>query len=209
MKLSYLGIAGFAAAALAFTLPAFASTAFTVTGIVDVQLTKSVVNITASKASSGVSDETFNKNIPYTVSKSTVYYKYVKDKNNKPVLVKTSLSAVRLGQEVVVKGVKSSDTYKVSSLTINDQSFLITGTVSNVNKKNSEITVSVKTSTYKNKTLKGTDITTTYTSKTVCKQDGKEIGCSEIDSDSQKITVEGGITGTGNTYELLKVTNKK
>jgi hypothetical protein len=125
------------------------------------------------------------------------------------VRVKTSLSAVRFGQEVVVKGVKSGDTYKVSELTINDRSFLITGTVSDVNKDNKEIKVSVKTSTYKNNNLKGTDITTVYDSKTICKEDGKEIGCSEIDSDSQKITVEGGVTGTDNTYQLTKVTNKK
>jgi hypothetical protein len=205
MKLSYLGIAGVGALALAFSFPAFAATAFTVTGIVDVALTKSVVNITATKVSSSIEDEVdIGENLPYTVSKTTKYYKYV---NNK--LVRTSLGAVRMGQEVVVKGSKVGDTFKVSSLTINNRSFVITGTVSEVDESNSTIKVSVKTSSYKQPNLKGTDVTMTYSSKTVCKESGDEIGCSEIDADGQKITVKGGVTGTENTYELLEVINKK
>lgn len=205
MKLSYIGIAGVAVAALAFSFPAFAATAFTVTGIVDKSLTKTVVNVTATKVSTSIEDEVkVGDNTPYTVSKTTKYYKYVNKK-----LVKTGIGNVRMGQEVVVKGSKVGGTFKVSSLTINDRSFKITGTVSDVDKPNKTIKVSVKTSTYKQSNLKGTDVTMTYSSKTVCKESGKEIGCSEIDADSQKITVEGGVTGTGNTYELLKVTNKK
>ncbi len=205
MKLSYLGIAGVSALALAFSFPAFAATSFTVTGIVDVALTKSVVNVTATKVSSSIEDEvSVGDNLPYSVSKTTKFYKYVNKK-----LVKTGIGNVRMGQEVVVKGTKSGDTFKVASLTINDRSFLITGTVSDVDKDAKEIKVSVKTSTYKQANLKGTDVTMTYNSKTVCKESGKEIGCSEIDADSQKITVEGGVTGTENLYELTKVTNKK
>lgn len=204
MKLSYIGIAGVGALALAFSIPAFAATSFVVTGIVDEQLTKSVVNITATKSSESVRDEVMGENLPYSVSKTTKYYKYVNKK-----LVKTSLSAVRMGQEVVVKGTKSGDTFKVSSLTINDRTFLITGTVSDVDKDNHRIKVSVKTSTYKSPNYKNTDVTMTYSSRTVCKESGKEIGCSEIDSDGQKITVEGGVTGIENKFELTKVTNKK
>lgn len=199
------GVAGIATLLLALIAsPSHAATAFTVTGIIDIKLTKSVANITATKASSDVYDEVFNKNIPYSLSKSTVYYRYVNKK-----LAKTGIGNVRMGQEVVVKGTKVGGTYKVTSLTINDRTFKITGTVSEVNKTNKTITVGVKTSTYKQPNIKGTDVTMTYSSKTVCVESGKEIGCSEIDADGQKITVEGGVTGTENTYELLKVTNKK
>lgn len=208
MKLSYLGIAGFVAAAFAFTTPAFASTAFTATGIVDVQLTKSVVNITATKASSSISDEVLNENIPYTVSKTTTYWKYGKDKHNKVVLMKTSWSAVRFGQEVVVQGVKSGDTFKVSKLIINDRSFSIMGTVSDVDHDNNQFSVLVKTSTYKQAGIKNTYITIKYTSTTKCLESGKEIGCSDITNDSQKIRVDGGVTGTDNTYNAIKVWNK-
>lgn len=205
MKLSYLGIAGVGALALAFSIPAFAATSFTVTGIVDKALTKTVVNITATKVSTSIEDEVkVGDNTPYTVSKTTKYYKYVNKK-----LVKTGIGSVRMGQEVVVKGSKVGGTFKVTSLTINDRSFKITGTVSEVVKTSNTIKVGVKTSTYKQANIKGTDVTMTYSSKTVCMESGKEIGCSEIDADGQKITVEGGVTGTGNTYELLKVTNKK
>jgi len=205
MKLSYLSIAGAGAVALAFSLPAFAATSFTVTGIVDVALTKSVVNVTATKVSSSIEDEvTVGDNLPYSLSKTTKYYRYVNKK-----LAKTGIGNLRMGQEVVVKGKKVGDTFKVESLTINDRNFLITGTVSDVDEDNHIIKVSVKTSTYKQANLKGTDVEMVYTSKTVCKESGDEIGCSDIDSDGQKITVEGGVTGTENTYELLKVINKK
>lgn len=199
------GVAGIATLLLAYAIvPAYAATAFTVTGIIDIKLTKSVANITATKASTDVYDEVFGKNIPYSLSKDTKYYRYVNKK-----LAKTGIGNVRMGQEVVVKGTKVGGTFKVTSLTINDRSFKITGTVSSVDKTNKTITVGVKTSTYKQPNIKGTDVVMTYTSKTVCMESGKEIGCSEIDADGQKITVEGGVTGTENTYELLKVTNKK
>ncbi len=205
MKLSYIGIAGVAAMALAFSFPAFAATSFTVTGIVDVALTKSVVNVTATKVSTSIEDEvSVGENIPYSLSKTTTYYKYVNKK-----LVKTGIGNVRMGQEVVVKGTKVGDTFKVTSLTINDRSFVITGTVSQVDEGNKTITVGVKTSSYKQANLKGTDVTMTYSSKTVCLESGDEIGCSDIDADGQKITVHGGVTGTENTYELTKVINKK
>ncbi len=200
------GVAGIATLLLALVAsPSHAATAFTVTGIIDVKLTKSVVNITATKASADVYDEVFNKNIPYSIStKTTTFYRYVNKK-----LAKTGIGNVRMGQEVVVKGTKVGGTYKVTSLTINDRTFKITGTVSEVSDANKTIKVGVKTSTYKQANIKGTDVTMTYSSKTVCIEDGKEIGCSDIDADGQKITVEGGVTGTENTYELLKVTNKK
>lgn len=199
------GVAGIATLLLALIAsPSQAAPAFTVTGIIDIKLTKSVVNITATKASADVYDEVFNKNIPYSLSKDTKYFRYVNKK-----LAKTGVGNVRMGQEVVVKGTKVGGTYKVSSLTINDRTFKITGTVSQVDKDNKTITIGVKTSTYKQPNIKGTDVTMTYSSKTICKEDGDEIGCSDIDADGQKITVEGGVTGTENTYELLKVTNKK
>lgn len=200
------GVAGIATLLLAFAFsPAYAGTAFTVTGIIDVNLTKSVVNITATKASASVHDEVFGKNIPYSISnKTTMFYRYVNKK-----LTKTGIGNVRMGQEVVVKGTKVGGTFKVTSLTINDRTFKITGTVSQVDDGNRTITVGIKTSTYKQPNIKGTDVTMIYSSKTVCMEDGKEIGCSDIDADGQKITVEGGVTGTENTYELLKVTNKK
>jgi hypothetical protein len=200
------GAAGIATLLLAFAFSfAHAATAFTVTGIIDVKLTKTVANITATKASADVYDEVFGKNIPYSISaKNTAFYRYVNKK-----LAKTGIGTVRMGQEVVVKGTKVGGTFKVTSLTINDRSFKITGTVSEVNKDNKTITIGVKTSTYKQKNLKGTDIVTTYSSKTVCMEDGSEIGCSEIDADGQKITVEGGVSGVENVYNLTKVTNKK
>lgn len=205
MKLSYIGIAGVAALALAFSLPALAATSFVVTGIVDVKLTKSVVNVTATKVSSSIADEVeIGENLPYSLSKSTKYYKYVNKK-----LTKTGIGSLRMGQEVVVKGTKVGDTFKVSSLTINDRSFVITGTISSINKDNKEITVGVKTSSYKQANLKGTDVTMTYSSSTKCIESGKEIGCSEIDADGQKMTMQGGVTGTDNKYELTKVINKK
>ena len=199
------GVAGIATLLLALVVSqGQAATAFVVTGIIDVKLTKSVVNITATKASADVHDEVFGKNIPYSLSKSTKYYRYVNKK-----LAKTGIGNVRMGQEVVVKGTKVGGTYKVTSLTINDRTFKITGTVSDTDDANNTIKVGVKTSTYKQPNIKGTDVTMTYSSKTVCLESGKEIGCSEIDADGQKITVEGGVTGTENTYELLKETNKK
>lgn len=204
MKLSYVGIAGISALVLALSFPVFAATPFTVTGIVDVRLTNKLVYVTATKASSEVKDEVLNKNIPYSISKSTVFYKYV---NNK--LTKVGAGTVKLGQEVVVKGSKVGSTYKVTSLTINDRNFVITGIISDVDKTNNQIKVAVKTSSYKQSALKGTDVITTYSAKTVCKEGGNEIGCSTIDADGQKITLKGGVIGTENKYVLLEVINKK
>lgn len=206
MKLSYIGIASVAALALAFAFistPAEAATSFTVRGIADKTLTKSAIYITSTYASASIKDDVIDKNIGYSLSSSTKYYKYVNKKK-----VPTSWSSVRLGHEVVAKGNVVSGSYKVTELTINDRSFSIVGKVSDVTTSSNTIKVNVSTSTYKQPNIKGKDVAMTYSSKTVCMQAGSEIGCSEILSDGQKIKVEGGVTGTGNTYELLKVWNK-
>lgn len=206
MKLSYLGIAGVVALALAVGLISSktqAATPFVVRGIADVKLTKSAIYVTSTYASTNLRDDVLQKNIGYSLSSSTKYYKYVNRKK-----VRTSHSAVRLGHEVVLKGNVVSGSYKVTELTINDRSFSITGTVNDVNKDAKTIKVTVKTSTYKQPNIKDKNITMTYNSKTVCMQGGKEIGCSEIDGNGQKIKVEGGVVGVNDSYELTKVWNK-
>lgn len=207
MKLSYLGIAGVIALAFAVGLishSAKAANTFVVRGIADVKLTNSAIYVTSTYASpSNIREDVLQKNIGYSLSSSTKYYKYVNKKK-----VRTSHSAVRLGHEVVLKGNVVSGSYKVTELTINDRTFSITGTVNDVDKDAKTIKVTVKTSTYKQPNIKGKNITMKYNSKTVCMQAGSEIGCSEIDGESQKIKMEGGVVGVSDSYELTKVWNK-
>lgn len=197
------GVAGVMALALAIASPtAHAATAYTVRGIVDVKASTSKINVTATYATSDVKDEVFEKNITYTLKNTAgvkaIIYKAVGKKR-----IQSSPSAIRLGQEVVVKGKKSGTTFFVDSVTINDRSFTITGEVSDRNTANSTISVLVKTSTYKQAGIKGTYVVMKYTKDTVCKYKTGEIGCSEIEVNSQKIRVTGGVTGTDNSYVLL------
>lgn len=207
MKLSHLGITGFAALVLAcgvfISHRVDAANTFVVRGIADVKLTKSAIYITPTYASpANVREDILNENTGFSLSGATKYYKYV---NKKKVL--TSWNSVRLGQEVVVKGTTSGGSYKVTELTINDRTFSITGTVNDVNEDTNMIKVTVKTSTYKQPNIKNKNIPMYYSSRTKCVESGKEIGCSEILSEGQKIKVEGGVTGVHNKYELLNVWN--
>lgn len=199
-----VGAAGVATLLLALvsSLSAQASTAFTVRGIVDVKATTKTINVTATYATADIKDEVFEKNISYSLKnvkgEPAKVYKWVEKK-----LLTSSPVALRLGQEVVVKGKKSGTTFFADTVTINDRSFTITGEVREINKTNETITILISTSTYKQAGIKGTDIVMKYNSKTICKYKTSEIGCTEIESNNQKINVTGGVTGTENTYVLL------
>lgn len=179
-----------------------ASTVFTVRGIVDVKATTRSINVTASYATDDIKDEVFEKNITYTLkNEHGVPAKVYQWKGKK--LLPSSANALRLGQEVVIKGKKSGTTFFVDWVKINDRSFTIKGEVREINKTNETITILVDTSTYKQGGIHNTDVVMKYNSKTVCKYKTSEIGCSEIESNNQKIKVTGGVTGTENTYVLL------
>ncbi|OGY36653.1 MAG: hypothetical protein A3E36_04475 [Candidatus Andersenbacteria bacterium RIFCSPHIGHO2_12_FULL_45_11b] len=207
MKLSGItigGAIGMLLLAIALASPAHASPSFVVRGIVDVKApTKDAVYVTGTYASNqDTTDYSLNKNIAFKISKATVQ-KYLNRK-----LVTTNWHNIKFGQEVVMFGTGENGTYTVTRLVINDRSFNITGTVSSTNHGSNQFQVLVKTSSYKQGTIKNTHVTIHYTSKTKCTQSGKEIGCSDIANDGQKIKVAGGVTGVTDTYDATTVWNK-
>ncbi|HSX24916.1 MAG TPA: hypothetical protein VLG69_03040 [Candidatus Andersenbacteria bacterium] len=207
MKLSGITIGGSLCAmllVLGFVSSTHASSSFVVRGIVDVTApTKDAVYVTGTYASNqDTTDEALDKNIAYKTSKATVQ-KYV---NNK--LVATTWKSIKFGQEVVLFGTGESGSYTVNRIVINDRTFSIIGTVATTNHDNDQFQVLVKTSSYKPLTYKNTYVTIHYSSTTKCMEAGKEIGCSDIASDGQKIHVIGGLTGTSNQFDATKVWNK-
>lgn len=207
MKLSGIAIGGVMSAMLlvvALASPAHASPSFTVKGIVDVIApTKDAVYVTGTYASNqDTIDETLDKNIAYKISKATVQ-KYVNKK-----LVTTNWKSLKFGQEVVLFGTGEGGSYTVTRVVINDRTFSLTGTVASTDHDNDKFQVLVKTSSYKQSSYKNTYVTIHYSSTTKCLQSGKEIGCSDISNDGQKIRVDGGLTGVNNQYDATKVWNK-
>ena len=207
MKLSGIAIGGVMSAMLlvvALASPAHADSTFTVRGIVDVTApTKDAVYVTGTYASNqDTTDYSLDKNIAFKISKATVQ-KYVNKK-----LVTTNYKALKFGQEVVLFGKGGSGTYTVSRVVINDRTFSITGTVADTDHDNNQFKVFVKTSSYKQSSLKNTYLTITYNSSTKCLQSGKEIGCSDIANDGQKIRIDGSLSGTDPQYDAITVWNK-
>ncbi|MCE9643477.1 MAG: hypothetical protein K8Q97_04175 [Candidatus Andersenbacteria bacterium] len=207
MKLSGIAIGGalsIIALVAAFVSTTHASSSFVVKGIVDVTApTKDAVYVTGTYASNqDTIDYGLDKNIAYKISKAKIQ-KYVNGK-----LVTTNYKAIKFGQEVVMFGTGSDKSYTVTRLVINDRVFSMTGTVASTDHDNDKFKVLVKTSSYKQSVLKNTYVTITYNSSTKCLQSGKEIGCSDIANDGQKIRVDGSLSGTDNQYNAIKVWNK-
>ncbi len=207
MKLSGIAIGGVMSAMLlvvALASPAHASPSFVVKGIVDVTApTKDAIYVTGTYASTqDTIDYALNKNIAYKISKATVQ-KYL-NRN----LVTTNWHNIKFGQEVVLFGTGGTGTYTVTRVVINDRTFNITGTVASTNHDSNQFRVLVKTSSFKQSTIKNTYVTIHYDSHTKCIESGKEIGCSDIANDGQKIKVTGGVTGVTDTYDATKVWNK-
>ncbi|MCE9643476.1 MAG: hypothetical protein K8Q97_04170 [Candidatus Andersenbacteria bacterium] len=201
MKLRFLslGFVGFAAFAIALAAPAFADTnyPFTLRGVTDVKApTKSLVYVTVTAGSSKAFGEVKNQNIAYSISTAKVYG-YVNG-----VKRLESWKQLKLGQEVVMKGKKVGNTFKVSELTINDRTFEIIGKVTDVNTDDKTISVNVMTSTYREKGIKSTEIKMEYTPSTVCKRLGSTVGCDTVDVKHQVIRAKGEVTGVDQVYTL-------
>jgi hypothetical protein len=197
---SRIGTLGVATLALVFALPAAASDySFVIRGVVDVSVNTKVVNVTATKSSAKAVAETESKNIGYSISKAKVY-KYVNG-----VRRLASKSAIKLGDEVVLKGKKVGGTFRVDELTINTRTFEMVGRVREIDTVLNTITIQVVHSTYREKGLKGTKLKLTYNDDTVCKRLGSTVGCSTIDISDNIIKVKGGVSGTNQVYDLSAV----
>lgn len=198
------GMLGIALLVIGFASPAHANSSFTVKGIIDVVApTKDAIYVTGTYASNqDTTDYSLDKNIAFKISKAKIQ-KYVNKK-----LVTTNYKSLKFGQEVVLFGTGGSGTYTVTRVVINDRTFSITGTVADTMHDNDQFKVLVKTSTYKQSNLKNTYVTMTYNSSTKCLQSGKEIGCSDIANDGQKIRIDGSLSGTDVQYDAIKVWNK-
>ena len=195
-----VGIAGVAALLLGFALPTYAADyPFTIRGVVDINSTTKVVNVTATSASSKALTETVGFNIGYSISKAKVF-KYING-----VKKPTSAAQIKLGDEVVMKGTKTGSTFKVDTLVINTRNFDIVGKVREVHTDLKTIVVLVAHSNYREAGIKGTEITFKYSDSTVCRRLGSVVDCTTIPEDNQVVKLVGGVTGTDQVYELSKV----
>lgn len=191
---------GVAALLLGFALPTYAADyPFTIRGVVDINSTNKVVNVTATNASSKALTETVGFNIGYSISKAKIF-KYVNG-----VKKPTSATAIKLGDEVVMKGTKTGSTFKVDTLVINTRGFEVIGKVREVHTDLKTIVVLVAHSTYREKGIKGKERTFKYNNDTVCRRLGNVVDCSTIPENSQVIKLVGGVTGTDQVYELSHV----
>ncbi len=194
-----LGVAGVAAFAIAIAAPVFADTnySFTLRGVTDVKTpTKSLVYVTVTTGSTKALGEVHNQNIAYSISTAKVYG-YVNG-----IKRLESWKQLKLGQEVVMKGKKVGNTFKVSELVINDRTFDLTGKVTDVDTDNKTISVNVMTSTYREKGIKSTEIKMEYTPTTVCKRLGSTVACDTVDVRHQVIRAKGEVTGVDQVYTL-------
>lgn len=201
MKLSFLSLGIASVAALAFSLaaPAFADTnyPFVLRGTTDVKpATKQLVYVTVTAGSTKALDEVKNQNIGYSIGTAKVYG-YVNG-----VKKLESWKQIKLGSEVVMKGKKIGDTFKVTELTINDRSFEIIGKVTDINTDKKTISVNVMQSTYREKGLKSNEVTMQYTPSTVCKRLGSTVDCSTVDVRHQVVKAVGAVTGENQVYTL-------
>jgi hypothetical protein len=195
-----IGIAGVAALVLGFALPTYAADyPFTIRGIVDINSTNKIVNVTATTASSKAMTETVGVNIGYSISKAKVF-KYINGVK-KPV----SATQIKLGDEVVMKGTKTGSTFKVDTLVINNRDFEVIGKVQEVHTDLKTIVVLVAHSNYREAGIKGKEITFQYSDSTVCRRLGSVVDCSTIPENNQIVKLVGGVTGTDQVYELSKV----
>ncbi len=195
-----VGVAGVAALLLGFALPTYAADyPFTIRGVVDINSTNKIVNVTATNASSKAMTETVGFNIGYSIGKAKIF-KYVNG-----VKKPTTSAAIKLGDEVVMKGTKTGSTFKVDTLVINNRDFEVTGKVKEVHTDLQTIVVLVVHSNYRESGIKGKEVTFKYSDNTVCRRLGNVVDCSTIPEDNQIVKLVGGVTGTDQVYELSKI----
>lgn len=189
---------GVTALALTFATPVFASDyPFVIRGNTDVKApTAKIVYLTAKTASSKATSETVGKNIGYSISNATVW-KYVNG-----VLKETSKDAIKLSQELVLKGNKIGSTFVAKQVIINDRTFDIIGKVKDIDTDLKTITVLVVHSTYRESGIKNKNIKLTYDSKTACKRLGSSVGCSTVANKNQIIKGTGEVSGETQVYNL-------
>lgn len=187
------------------TTAASTSYTFVVRGVVEsVNTSTGVMNVTGTFASAKAIVDTQSKNIGYSVKNA----KFTKWENG--VRVKRNIKHVAVGDEVVLKGSKTTGgSFVVDELTVNDRGFEVVGRVRDIDTEENSITVVVGRSTYKHKAYVNKEVKVYYIDDvTKCRRLGTEIDCSEIQADNQGIKVKGGLTGAEGKWEISHAWNQ-
>jgi hypothetical protein len=134
--------------------------------------------------------------------KTTKFYKWVGGKK-----VRVKIGSVKVGDEVVMRGVKKSNgQFNVTKLTVNDRSFSIVGKLKEIDTTNRKLTILVGTSTYKQKTYVDKEVVMTYDDNTEFKSLGSLINFDELVANNQKVKVIGAIVNDGQ-WEVTNLWN--
>ncbi len=166
---------------------------FLVRGIVT-EVTSSANSVTMySTHTSGLSKTDLAGVVQDFNVKTTKFYKWTSGKK-----VRVTIGSVKVGDEVVMRGVKKSNgQFNVVKLTVNDRSFSIVGRLKDIDTTNRRLTILVGTSTYKQSTYVDKEVVMTYDDNTEFMSLGSIINLDELNADNQKVKVIGAIVNDG------------
>lgn len=117
--------------------------------------------------------------------------------------VRIKLSGVKVGDEIVMKGVaKSDDTFALTWAHVNSRSFEVVGILKERDSTLKTVKLLVKTSSYKSSTYKDKEVVMKYGGNTVFTSGGQSRESDEITAGDQKVKVSGTIVGTA--WEISK-----
>ncbi|MEK7499845.1 MAG: hypothetical protein AAB649_04540 [Patescibacteria group bacterium] len=205
-KFLVIGGAVVAIAAVAFSIPALASSdsyKFLIRGnVTEVDKANKTITVVSTHTSANAQDDLAGELVEFNTSAAKIY-KWVNGKK-----VRVTLGGVPVGHEVVMEGAKRSEgRFNVSKITVNDNAFTVVGILRNHNTSDKTLKVDVSYSSYKSAAVVDKRITFQYAGNTkFYSRTGAEITKEDLGDGDQNIKVVGIVTN-GNKWEALKVTD--